>query len=250
MFISGMRNKWFWAIVAFVAVTVFVGFRYTNAINTKRSAVSLDNHGKVTYYFDPLCGWCYAFSSVIDSLQKVHGDKVEFEVVPGGMVVGSKVGPVSNISKFLLNAIPGVEKMTGVKFGAPFINNLKEGSMVFNSTPPSLAVVAFKKVQPKNQVAFAAAVQKAIYYEGGEPQNIGIYSSLASKYGEDSLAFEDVLKSPPLLMEVQQSYKQSQEAGVNGFPTVIYSKDDYEEVLTRGYCDYNTIQKRLSRHLK
>lgn len=243
-----MKRKWLIALFISGGIALLVGFASGGNATKKSGDVSAKD--KITYYFDPLCGWCYAFSSVIDSLQQVYGDDIHFEVVPGGMVVGNKVGPVSNISKFLLNAIPGVEKMTGAKFGVPFIQNLQEGSMVFNSTPPSLAVIAFKGRQPKNQIAYAAAVQKKIYYDGGAPVDISIYSSLAREFGEDSVEFDNILKSATLQKQVQESFQRSRAAGVNGFPTVIYSSENKKEVLTRGYTDYSTIEKRLLRYLK
>lgn len=205
---------------------------------------------KITYYFDPLCGWCYAFSSVMDSIQANYKNKVDFEVIPGGMVTGNKVGPVKNISDFLLKAIPGVEKMTGAKFGDPFLQNLKKGEMIYNSTPPSLAFNALKELQPKNQVTVASTIQKAIYLNGQAPMDTATYGSIAKFLGEDSLEVISGLKSQDQLQKTQSSFQKSKTAGITGFPAVFIEVDGEKSLLTRGYSSYDKFEKALKKYLK
>lgn len=234
-----IKKNIFWVTTLIVAFIALVNFQFD-----KKEEV------KITYVFDPLCGWCYGFSPVIDSLQKVYHNQIDFEVIPGGMVRGSRIGPVSNISDFLLKAYPGVEKTTSVKFGEPFINNLKEGSVIFNSEPPSMAMTLFKHKQADHQIQFAKAIQKAIYYNGFAPQDTNGYGGIAKQFGLDSAAFVIDLKNDSLKIETLKEFKNSTDIGATGFPTVILQKGGQSEILTRGYSSFQKMDNKITQFLK
>lgn len=46
---------------------------------------------KLVYVYDALCPWCYAFTPVVDELRRHYGDRLDHEVLSGGMVRGDQV---------------------------------------------------------------------------------------------------------------------------------------------------------------
>jgi len=118
---------------------------------------------KVIYVYDALCGWCYGFSPVISKLHERHQEELEFEVLSGGMVTGERIGPIGEVAGYISQAYKDVERAAGVTFGEGFLKGiLAEGSAIFTSIPPAVALTVFKQHQPKKAVPFAARLQKAI----------------------------------------------------------------------------------------
>ena len=79
---------------------------------------------QILYLFDPLCGWCYGFSHTILSFYKSKKDEFDFVTIPGGMVTGGRVGPISQMEDYISKSYPKVEKMTGIKFGESYTEGL------------------------------------------------------------------------------------------------------------------------------
>jgi len=109
--------------------------------------------------FDPLCGWCYGFGPVLIELEKVYGTHIKFDIISGGMITGSRIGPLSNMAGFISNAYKTVEQFTGIRFGEQFIQQtLKEGTVTFSSLEPAKVLTVYKLFHPEKSVAFSHAI--------------------------------------------------------------------------------------------
>ncbi|WP_193743528.1 hypothetical protein [Tateyamaria sp. ANG-S1] len=50
----------------------------------------------ITYVYDPLCGWCFCLVPTLRAFAKAHPE-IEINVLPGGLVTGSRVGPYGHM---------------------------------------------------------------------------------------------------------------------------------------------------------
>lgn len=190
------------------------------------------------YVYDPLCGWCYGFSPVIKQFYKKFRTKLEFEVLSGGMVVGDRIGPIGKVAAYIKDAYKVVEERTGVTFGKPFLAALDEGSMIFNSIPPSRALTAFKVFRPNDAMLMAHELQKAVYYDGKAPGDAKLYVELAKKFELPVESFEEALWSDSIAKKTEQEFITSGELGVSGFPTVFIGNKEKLYPVSRGYMAY------------
>ena len=100
------------------------------------------------YVYDPLCGWCYGFSPVMQRLHETFHEQIQFEVLSGGMVLGDRAGPIGQVAPYISWAYKHVEERCGVKFGADFLEGvLKPGTAIFSSEKPCTALTVFKSYQ-------------------------------------------------------------------------------------------------------
>ena len=92
--------------------------------------------------------------------QEEYKDKVNLEVIPGGMVPKNVAQPIANMRGFLLGAIPSLEKRTGIKIGQPYYDNIlnKEG-VVLNSELPSQAYLGALDQYKGREVILAKEIQ-------------------------------------------------------------------------------------------
>lgn len=201
---------------------------------------------KLIYIYDPLCGWCYGFSPVMQRILAAQKGKMEFEILSGGMMLGRRAGSINEVAPFIKTAYKNVESYTGVKFGAAFINNLLlPGHYILNSEKPCMALTAFKTFKPEAAFEFAHALQSALYFDGQDLNEDKTYENLIKPYGIDAEAFLQRLKSQENKAATYAEFKKVEQLGASGFPMVVLVKDGKKQVLTTGYSSYEEMMKHL-----
>ncbi len=202
------------------------------------------------YVYDALCGWCYGFSPVLKKLQKTFGDDLDFEVMSGGMITGSRIGPIGEVAPYIRQAYRDVERATGVTFGPGFLEGtLAKGTALFTSEPPAVALCIVRAHQPARAVAFAAALQTAIYYDGIAPADPAAYGPYASAIGLHADDFVRQMGEETYRVQAQAEFAQAAAWGVRGFPTVLLARAGTLTLLTHGFAPYEGLAARLRAEL-
>jgi putative protein-disulfide isomerase len=190
---------------------------------------------KLLYFYDPLCGWCYGFSPVIKKLEKEFEEQICFEAISGGMVLGDRVKPLSEMKDYLKEAMPRLEEMTGVKFGKPYLDILEEGSLMLNSELPCVAMTVFKSMTNKSSIEFASAVQTTLYARGINLNEINNYKELVEGFDLPWEVFKSKLEDPVYKEKTYQEFQVGQQMGIGGFPSVVLSIGKQGYLIARGY---------------
>ncbi len=204
---------------------------------------------KILYIYDPLCGWCYGFSPVIRQLKNQYQSQLDFQVYSGGMAVGHRTAPIKQAYGYIKNALGVVEQTTGVRFGSEFRDLLEDGSYVYNSIPPCLALTVFKDLSAQNPVDFADDLQHAFFYEGKSLNDLATLQTLAERYDIAPEDFAQAYQDERYRRMMYNEFRYCQQLGVTGFPTLIFQHSDQMKVLSRGYQPYNILQAMLEQTL-
>jgi putative protein-disulfide isomerase len=205
----------------------------------------------VWYIYDALCGWCYGFSPVMKRLHEEYHETLSFQVISGGMVTGKRIGPIGEVAPYISWAYKTVEERTGVHFGEGFLQGvLAQGTAIFTSIPPALALSAFKQFQPENAIAFAHALQTAVYSDGIDVSAFGSYTPYAASFGIDTADFQTAMHTAETLKAAESEFQLSSQLGVTGFPTVFVQQGDTLHLIAQGYTDYDDLQPRLQHVLE
>jgi putative protein-disulfide isomerase len=206
---------------------------------------------RLIYVQDALCGWCYGFSPVIRRLEQEYADRIDFEVMSGGMVTGERIAPVASMAHIIQTHGPRLEETTGVRFGEAFRNGLlAEGTAVFSSIKPSVALCVLKDLAPEASVAFAGAIQNAVYSDGLPPDETATYRKLAVDFGLDPDEFERRMGYPHYAMVANQEFAQVAKWGIQGFPSVVLFHNGQGYLIARGYMPYDTLAAGIASILK
>lgn len=201
----------------------------------------MDN--KFIYLYDPLCGWCYGFSSHLMEFHKAN-EQVPIEVFSGGMVVGSRVGPLSQMAQYIKDALKRVESLSGVRFGENFMANLNNGSeVIFDSEPPSRAGLIFKEFSAHQELDIAHAIQDIIYKEGKDPNLSSSYHSIAKYIGMTPENFDEYFSSHAFSLGVQDEFSYVQKFGVSGYPTLLYYTNSQYYLLSNGFTKTENLER-------
>jgi putative protein-disulfide isomerase len=209
------------------------------------------NLPELLYIQDPLCGWSYGMSPVIARIQQEFAGRVEVSVLCGGMVKGEDVEPISDNWEHLEQSLAEVEKVTGVEFGAAFKALGAAGEYRYDSEPPSRAIAAFRHLtqNPARTVAFAQAVQMALFRDGQDLNNPTTYNALLASFGVDVVAFQQRFATSEAVRATQQEFAAVARIGIEGFPTAVVRIGEQGYVLARGFQPYEQLRAGLEQLL-
>ena len=206
------------------------------------------------YCYDAYCGWCYGFSPVIKKIAAEYKDKLDIEVLSGGMMIGEEVMPIEKIGPYIQSSYKRVEELTGIKFGEDFlwhINNPDKSDWVMNSEKPAVALSILKEYYPERQLEFATDLQYALHYEGRDLDDDVAYHHLLDKYAIQPEAFYSKLQSEEYKEMAYYEFALMKQLQVNGYPTVFVQTDELKFVMVaRGFTAYEDLKQRIENVLK
>ena len=210
------------------------------------------NLPELLYLHDPLCAWCYGLSPAIQRLQAELAGRLEVSVLCGGMVVGAEAGPLAESWEGLRPALAEVETVTGVPFGEAFRALGEAGDYRYDSEPPSRAIVAFRQItqDPARTVAFAHAVQQALFRDGLDLNAVAPYAPLLLPFDVDYADFLRRWAAPETARAAQQEFAAVGRIGVQGFPTLVVRIGEQGYMLACGFQPYEQLRAGLEQLLR
>ena len=211
----------------------------------------MKNRNTIINVFDPLCGWCYGFGPVMIKLEEKYNDQLDFDVISGGMITGTRIGPLSNMASYIKQAYKVVEQNSGVKFGEQFVNKtLEEGKVIFSSLEPAKALTIYKHLSKSNGIAFSHQIQKLIYWDGIDPVQYSAYLPLFEKQGFDSKTVLPLFASKDMEQETINEFALAQRWKINGFPSCVIQMADGKAIpISNGYLSFEQMEKKVMAYL-
>ena len=201
------------------------------------------------YCYDAYCGWCYGFSPVIKKIAHEYKDKLETDVLSGGMILPEKPTHLSAMAPYIQKAYKPVEDLTGIKFGEDFlwhIFNYEDSDWYPNSEKPAIAMCIFKEFYPKRAVEFASGLQYALNYEGRDLTDDEAYMHLLEKYSIHPEVFYDRLNSEEYKEKAYYEFSLIKQLQVTGFPCVFIQTGELKfHMVARGFTDYKVVRERI-----
>lgn len=200
---------------------------------------------KIYYVMDVLCGWCYGISDEINGLYEEYKDKIEFEIIPGGMWTGNYTQKMNkNLAAYIIEHNGHIEKISGKRFGVGF-NSLLQTEIVLDSMPGSKALTLAKTLDKNKVFSYLKEIQNAFFVEGRDIRDKNLYVELAEKVGYDKDLFNSKWDTVELEKETQNAFAKVRELGVRSFPTVILDIDGNLSLLNQGYATKENMKKSL-----
>jgi putative protein-disulfide isomerase len=193
------------------------------------------NKPKILYIQDAMCTWCYAFGGVLDDIKVKYGNDFDFVAYSAGMVVGESIVEIGKMQTLFDEAIPKVEKYSGVKFGDKFHDLVKEGTFMCNSIKPAIALSAFKSIKPEGSVEFAHDIQFEYFYNGKNINERDVYVDLANHHGVDANDLLQRMNDEEFHKLTMNEFEQVKKMGIKEYPVVLGQTEKGIYALSKGY---------------
>lgn len=201
------------------------------------------------YCYDAYCGWCYGFSPVIKRIAAEYKDRMEMDVLSGGMILPEKPAHIGTMAPYIQKAYKDVESATGIKFGSDYlwhVFNYEESDWFPNSEKPAIALCIFKEFYPEKAIDFANELQYALHFEGRDLTDNQAYLHLLEKYSIQPEIFFQRLDSEKYKEEAYYEFALVKQLQVSGFPCVfIQTGESRFHLVARGFTDYDNIKTRI-----
>ncbi len=201
------------------------------------------------YCYDAYCGWCYGFSDVMKKVNSAYKNKLEIEVLSGGMILPEEPVHIGATAGYISKAYKNVEKLTGVKFGEDYLWHIHHPDISDwypNSEKPAVALCIFKEYFSDQQVSFAADLEYALHYEGRDLTDDEAYRILLEKYNLPAEEFYEKLIDRAYKEKAHDEFALCKQLQVTGFPALLLQLNENKfYLLARGYTDYETLTSRL-----
>ncbi|MGO2234479.1 MAG: DsbA family protein [Marinomonas sp.] len=179
---------------------------------------------KVHYFFDPMCGWCYGATALVEILAEVP----EFEITyhPGGMIPKRAIDP--SFRQHILQADSQIATMTKAHFGDAYKARVAgAGDFIVDSYSTTRAFLVGQDMGIEAH-KMLAAIQKAHYQDGKHLDELNVLADLAVSMGLDKTTWSEKMadSEAKMLSQVQESHDLMGQLQVSGYPTFILEKDD------------------------
>lgn len=119
----------------------------------------------VTYLFDPLCGWCYGATPMLDRLAD---SGIAPELVPTGLFSGAGARPLdAGFAAHAWSNDQRIERLSGQRFTQAYLDKvLNVSGTLLDSSAATLGIVAAGLEEPRRRLAALKAIQRARYVDG------------------------------------------------------------------------------------
>lgn len=186
------------------------------------------------YIHDPLCGWCYGAAPLVKAAREVlpvraHG---------GGMMTGLRRQPVTpQLRDYVMAHDQRIEQMSGQPFGAAYFDGLlRDTSAMFDSEPPTAAVLAADKLAGRG-LDMLARLQIAHYVDGRRIAERSVLTEMAGDIGLDPAAFSlelDAVEGGLVQAHIADTRQLMARLGVQGFPSFALERENGLRVIDAG----------------
>ena len=202
----------------------------------------------ITYLFDPLCGWCYGASPMIQKL--AQQSSLTLELAPTGLFAGVN-GRVmdAEFANYAWSNDLRIGKMSGQQFSEQYRNQVLGQPGVLNSEAVTLALTAVSLTEPQREFETLRQFQEARYVNGQDITSLIIVEKLLRDTGLKAAA--DLLASGSAELNqrydarIQSGQRLMQTFGATGVPALIVTKGDSRRLL-RGDVLFGSFENLMN----
>ncbi|MDO4998235.1 MAG: DsbA family protein [Neisseria sp.] len=177
----------------------------------------------IRYFFDPLCGWCYAVSPAIAKLAETH----EVELLPTGLFSHSERKMTADFADYAWSNDQRIAQLTGQVFSESYRQNVLGGQGDFDSFPLVVALTAVRNVAPEQELAIFHRLQTARYVDGLDTAQMSVIADLLREILPQAVALlHDAAIVEQANNRIRHNAKIFAELGLQGVPKVLVQEND------------------------
>jgi putative protein-disulfide isomerase len=201
----------------------------------------------LTYLFDPLCGWCYGASPVVQQL----GQQSAFtlELAPSGLFSGGGRVMDAAFADYAWSNDVRIEKQTGQRFTERYRTHVlgQHGSR-FDSATATLALTAVSQTEPHRELEVLKLLQEARYVDGLDTTAVPVVAQLLRGIGlpvaADRLEAGDTGLHLANDARIRGAQRLMHTFGVRGVPAMVVTDAGGSRLLP-GNALYGSFEKLL-----
>jgi putative protein-disulfide isomerase len=206
-------------------------------------AGAMNENKELIYVGDPMCSWCFGFSSIKKQLQEQCRDRSGVRLVVGGLHAYTEDTWQPSYRKFLRDHWTEIGSRSGQKFS---FDILERTDFIYDTEPACRAAVAARTMEGELRgLDFFSAIQKAFYTDNRDVTQAEVLIDLANTAGLEKERFAELLGSEEMKIATARDFQFARELGVTGFPTVVLRDGEGYSYLTVGYQEFERLESAI-----
>ena len=193
---------------------------------------------RLFYVADPMCSWCWGFSSTIAEIERQLRPEVTLQLVLGGLAPDSEAPMDAATKRYVQEAWSAVEAQTGATFDHSFWERCEPRRSTW---PACRAVIA---AADRGREMFNA-IQRAYYTEARDPSDRGTLVDLGEELGFDRLDFRQAIDAPETHARLEADLALRNELGISGFPSLAIERDGEKSAIVSGWSTLEHVRMVL-----
>jgi putative protein-disulfide isomerase len=144
---------------------------------------------RITYLFDPLCGWCYGAGPTLEKLSQIDG--VTLDLAPTGLFAGEASRPMDkHFAAYAWQNDQRIARLTGQPFSEAYrAHVLGAAGGLFDSAPATLGLVAVGLTEPGRELEALKILQRTRYQDGRNNSDLAVVAEALAAAGFAEAAF-------------------------------------------------------------
>ncbi|MCB4767564.1 DsbA family protein [Ancylobacter sp. Lp-2] len=193
---------------------------------------------RITYLFDPLCGWCYGAGPALGTL--AANPVFSLELAPTGLFAGTGARPLDDgLAAHAWANDQRIEALTGQRFSRAYRDQvLADRRRAFDSGPATLALTAVHLAAPEGERVALAALQHGRYVEGRDITDPMVLASLLDAAGfpeaANRLAAPDAALLEATRTRIATARQSMRAFGADGVPALLIGEGERRRLLPAG----------------
>ena len=207
---------------------------------------------RLTYLFDPLCGWCYGAAPAMAAL--AGATDVTLDLLPTGLFSGTGARTMDDgFAAYAWANDQRIARLTGQVFSDLYRRDvLANRTQMFDSGPANLAVTAARESGVASELAALKAIQIARYVDGRDITDLAVLADILGRLGLEEAATRVTAPDAALIVLTQSRTAAGsamlRSVHANGVPTLVLDNLDGSRSLVPSaalYANPETLVTRL-----
>lgn len=211
------------------------------------SLVEINMKAILYYVHDPMCSWCWGFSSTLTKLLDGLPNEIEIKRLLGGLSPDSGVPMPESMQQSIKSNWSRIEDMIpNVKFNFDFWQKTVPRRSTY---PACRAVIAARQQGLKYDVQMTKAIQQAYYQEARNPSDNSTLIEIAAEINLSTAQFEKDLLSSEINNSLIKEIALSRELYVESYPSLVLQSEDNFFSIKVNYNNSEVMQKQIQQYL-
>ena len=195
------------------------------------------------YVHDPMCSWCYGFSTTIRTMMNRLPADIQVIRLLGGLAPDSSEPMPESTRQMVQQNWHRIEQaIPGVQFNYDFWTDCEPRRATY---PACRAVIAARKQGDANDVLMTEKIQQAYYKQARNPSENSVLIELAAEIGLDEVVFSNDLVADDTQQILLQEINVSRSLGVNSFPSLVFKTDEEYNLINTNYTDAEPMLNQI-----
>ena len=198
---------------------------------------------RLSYVYDPMCSWCWAFNNVWQTIRRELPADIEVRYLLGGLAADSDEPMASTMQQSIKGYWEQIQQqLPDTEFNYDFWDKCEPRRSTY---PACRAVIAARSQNSQAEPAMLLAIQQAYYLQAKNPSNDDVLIECAKSIGLNEAVFTTSLGQPETQQKLLSELRYVRSIGVSSFPSLVLEQEGKLQLLNYDYQDPEVLLKQL-----